>query len=54
VFAVAEDHVVEDAYAEELSDVTQALRELDILSARFGIPTRVIVSEQQRRGATGG
>jgi len=34
VLAIPEDHMVEDADAEELSSVTKALRELDILGAR--------------------
>ena len=38
VLAVSEDHVVEDADAEELAGVTEPLRDLAILCARFGIP----------------
>ena len=53
VLAVAEDHVVEDADAEEFAGVAQALRELDVLCARCRIPARMIVSQEDRRGVAG-
>jgi hypothetical protein len=43
VLAVSEDHVVEDSNAEQLADLAQALRELDVLARRRRIAAGVIV-----------
>jgi len=48
VLPVAQDHVVEDSNAEQLADLTQALRELDVLARRRRIAAGVIVHQNDR------